>query len=287
MVKSGSGGGCPSYGGTAWLVSIGDVDVRDPDHPTSGDPPPIFLPSSSPRARVHARSSPSLVRCHPRPSPGAPRPRGRCRPLGARGPGGHRSPGTTGASPHVRGKTDADAVFGMIYAQAEDDFNRVETNYLLSTGRLAEAEGESAIWQDLRMKLFIDPDSMRAKYAASPGLAQAADGRLGRRAQLLPVHPSQGEAASHHAVRAMDGAHVQRGQHRRRHRERRPWRARGVLRRQRQPPGASSGAADRRRDDRSPRARTASRSRRRIRSTAGRSSSSIHTPRSSSAPSSR
>src|SRR3954467_11279845 len=70
--------------------------------------------------------------------------------------------------PHVRGKTDADAVFGMTYAQAEDDFNRVETNYLLSTGRLAEAEGESAIWQDLRMKLFIDPDSMRAKYAASP-----------------------------------------------------------------------------------------------------------------------
>lgn len=74
--------------------------------------------------------------------------------------------------PHVRGKTDADAVFGMIYAQAEDDFNRVETNYLLSTGRLAEAEGESAIWQDLRMKLFIDPDSMRAKYAGSPAWLQ-------------------------------------------------------------------------------------------------------------------
>jgi acyl-homoserine-lactone acylase len=69
---------------------------------------------------------------------------------------------------HVRGKTDADAVFGMIYAQAEDDFNRVETNYLNAMGRLAEAEGEKAIWQDLRMKLFIDPDSMRAKYAASP-----------------------------------------------------------------------------------------------------------------------
>ena len=69
---------------------------------------------------------------------------------------------------HVHGKTDADAVFGMIYAQAEDDFNRVETNYLNSIGRLAEAEGEGAIWQDLRMKLFINPDSMRAKYAASP-----------------------------------------------------------------------------------------------------------------------
>ncbi len=69
---------------------------------------------------------------------------------------------------HVHGPTDADAVFGMIYAQAEDDFNRVETNYLNSMGRLAEAEGESAIYQDLRMKLFISPDSMKAMYATSP-----------------------------------------------------------------------------------------------------------------------
>ena len=70
--------------------------------------------------------------------------------------------------PHVYGKTDADAVFGLMYAQAEDDFNRIETNYLNAMGRLAEAEGESAIYQDLRMKLFINPDSMRAQYAASP-----------------------------------------------------------------------------------------------------------------------
>ncbi|HET7551832.1 MAG TPA: penicillin acylase family protein [Gemmatimonadaceae bacterium] len=69
---------------------------------------------------------------------------------------------------HVRGKTDADAVFGMIYAQAEDDFNRVETNYINSMGRLAEAEGEKEIYRDLRMKLFIDPDSMKARYATSP-----------------------------------------------------------------------------------------------------------------------
>ena len=69
---------------------------------------------------------------------------------------------------HVHGKTDADAVFGMIYAQAEDDFNRVETNFINSQGRLAEAEGEAEIWRDLRMKLFINPDSMKAKYAASP-----------------------------------------------------------------------------------------------------------------------
>ena len=70
--------------------------------------------------------------------------------------------------PHVRGTTDADAVFGMIYAQAEDDFNRVETNYLNAMGRLAEAEGEAEVYRDLRMKLFIDPDSLKAQYAASP-----------------------------------------------------------------------------------------------------------------------
>lgn len=69
---------------------------------------------------------------------------------------------------HVRGKTDANAVFGMIYAQAEDDFNRVEMNYINSMGRLAETEGESAIWRDLRMKIFIDPADMKAKYESSP-----------------------------------------------------------------------------------------------------------------------
>src|SRR5947207_2732848 len=65
---------------------------------------------------------------------------------------------------HVYGKTDTDAVFGAIYAQAEDDFNRVETNYINSMGRLAEAEGQSAIWRDLRMKLFIDTQAMKAEY---------------------------------------------------------------------------------------------------------------------------
>jgi acyl-homoserine lactone acylase PvdQ len=69
---------------------------------------------------------------------------------------------------HIYGKTDADAVFGMIYAQAEDDFNRVETNYINAMGRLAEAEGESKVYQDLRMKLFIDPQTIRKEYAASP-----------------------------------------------------------------------------------------------------------------------
>ncbi len=70
--------------------------------------------------------------------------------------------------PHIYGKTDADAVFGMLYAQAEDDFNRIEVNYLNAMGRLAEAEGDGEIYRDLRMKLFINPEDMKARYAASP-----------------------------------------------------------------------------------------------------------------------
>jgi acyl-homoserine-lactone acylase len=70
--------------------------------------------------------------------------------------------------PHVFGKLDAHAVFGLLYAQAEDDFNRVELNYINAMGRLAEVEGEKEVWRDLRMKMYITPADMQAKYAASP-----------------------------------------------------------------------------------------------------------------------
>jgi len=69
--------------------------------------------------------------------------------------------------PHVRGQSDADAVFGMIYAQAEDDFSRVEANYLTALGRTAEAEGEDALWGDLRQRLYVDPAELKAQYAGS------------------------------------------------------------------------------------------------------------------------
>jgi acyl-homoserine-lactone acylase len=69
---------------------------------------------------------------------------------------------------HVHGKSDADAVFGMIYAQAEDDFPRIEANYLTNLGRMAEAEGEKAIWQDLRARLYVSDNELKADYARSP-----------------------------------------------------------------------------------------------------------------------
>jgi acyl-homoserine-lactone acylase len=69
---------------------------------------------------------------------------------------------------HVYGKSDADAVFGMIYAQAEDDFNRIERNYLVGLGWLAQAEGESALYSDLRARLFIDAGRLQRQYRAAP-----------------------------------------------------------------------------------------------------------------------
>jgi len=75
--------------------------------------------------------------------------------------------------PHVTAKTDADTVFGVVYAQAEDDFNRVETNFINAMGRLAEAEGEGAVFRDLRMKLFVDPANLKALYESSPASLKA------------------------------------------------------------------------------------------------------------------
>ena len=69
---------------------------------------------------------------------------------------------------HVRGRSDADAVFGMIYAQAEDDFPRIEANYLTALGRTAEADGEKAMWQDLRARLYVSEPELRDDYARSP-----------------------------------------------------------------------------------------------------------------------
>ena len=95
---------------------------------------------------------------------------------------------------HVHGKSDADAVFGAIYAQAEDDFGRVEANYLTALGRTAEAEGEKAIWADLRQRLFVDPVKLQAQYRESPvwlrQLMQAwADGLNYYLATHPDVHP--------------------------------------------------------------------------------------------------
>lgn len=70
--------------------------------------------------------------------------------------------------PHIYGKTDADAVFGLLYAQAEDDFNRIERNYIWAIGRLAEIEGEKSLYSDLRSKLYMTKEEAQKHFDESP-----------------------------------------------------------------------------------------------------------------------
>ena len=70
--------------------------------------------------------------------------------------------------PHIYGKTDADAVFGLMYAQCEDDFKRVEMNYIEKLGRVAEVKGESELYNDLLIKLVIDSAAAVKDYNNAP-----------------------------------------------------------------------------------------------------------------------
>jgi len=74
--------------------------------------------------------------------------------------------------PHIYGKTDADAVFGLLYAQAEDDFNRVERNYIWAIGRLAEIEGEKSLYSDLRAHLYMTQKEAKENFENSPAWLQ-------------------------------------------------------------------------------------------------------------------
>jgi acyl-homoserine-lactone acylase len=92
---------------------------------------------------------------------------------------------------HVHGKTDADAVFGMAYAQAEDDFNRVEYNYLDALGWRAQADGASAIYADLRERLWIDPADLQTRYRRSPAwLRKLMDAWAAGLNGYLAAHPN-------------------------------------------------------------------------------------------------
>src|SRR5580693_6863725 len=70
--------------------------------------------------------------------------------------------------PHIYGKTDASAVFGLLYAECQEDFGRVEKNYLEMLGRQAEAYGESYLYTDVMMRLIYDSVQAIADYNQSP-----------------------------------------------------------------------------------------------------------------------
>lgn len=92
--------------------------------------------------------------------------------------------------PHIYGKSDADAVFGLLYAQCEDDFPRVERNYIWAIGRLAEVEGEDALYSDLRARLFMTKSEAIANYESAPSwLKELCDAWAAGINYYLHTHP--------------------------------------------------------------------------------------------------
>jgi len=97
--------------------------------------------------------------------------------------------------PHVYGKTDSDAVFGLLYAQCEDDFKRVELNYIEKLGRLSEVNGEKDLYNDLLIRLVIDTADAIKDFAKSPawlkkilnGYADGINYYLYKNPQVKPV----------------------------------------------------------------------------------------------------
>jgi acyl-homoserine-lactone acylase len=93
--------------------------------------------------------------------------------------------------PHVYGKTDADAVFGLLYAQCEDDFKRVELNYIEKLGRLSEINGEKDLFNDLQIRLLIDTAEAIADYeSAQPWLKSLLNAQAAAINFYLHKHPT-------------------------------------------------------------------------------------------------
>ena len=67
--------------------------------------------------------------------------------------------------PHIYGKTNADVVFGLMYAQCEDDFDYIEYNYIKGLGKWAELDGESRVMNDVWTRAFMDEGSAKILFA--------------------------------------------------------------------------------------------------------------------------
>ena len=75
--------------------------------------------------------------------------------------------------PHIFGKTDAAVVFGLAYAQCEDNFWQLETDYINALGRAAELDGEKALARDLTFRLFEIEKLSKAEYDRLPAHLRA------------------------------------------------------------------------------------------------------------------
>jgi acyl-homoserine-lactone acylase len=92
--------------------------------------------------------------------------------------------------PHINGKTDADAVFGLMYAQCEDDFMRVEMNYIEKLGRLSEINGEKDLFNDLQNRILLNHNEAKQEYTtAQPWLKKLLNAHADGINYFLFTHP--------------------------------------------------------------------------------------------------
>src|SRR5215510_12173616 len=74
--------------------------------------------------------------------------------------------------PHIFGKTDASVVFGLMYAQCEDNFRQLETDLIRSLGRGAEID-EKGLLADLIYHAFEIEKLSKAEYERLPARSKA------------------------------------------------------------------------------------------------------------------
>ncbi|HZY37857.1 MAG TPA: penicillin acylase family protein [Mucilaginibacter sp.] len=92
--------------------------------------------------------------------------------------------------PHIYGKTDANAVFGLMYAECEDNFKGIEQNYLYQLGRQAGVDGEKSLYQDVTLQLVADTADAIADYrSAAPWFKQLMDAFADGVNYFLYTHP--------------------------------------------------------------------------------------------------
>ncbi len=101
--------------------------------------------------------------------------------------------------PHIWGKTDADCVFGLLYAQCEESFDKVEENNLEMMGRLSEVLGEERLYNDLEMRLIYDTTAAIKDYNNSPlWLKKLMDAAANGVNYYLYKHPETKPKLLHH-----------------------------------------------------------------------------------------
>ena len=66
--------------------------------------------------------------------------------------------------PHIYGKTDADAAYGLAWAHSEDDFYTIQVNILGAQGRLSEVQGIDGALMDMVGQLIFADETINAQY---------------------------------------------------------------------------------------------------------------------------